>query len=464
MSFGRSKLRFAPAVFFSAIAAVTCALPAAAKSAPTFSLAPVQHGTSSALEGQQPAPPGPPGTGVLASATATGSSKFSSSEIIAASGMKQGEPVTRATFQLAANRLAETGLFSEVHYRYSSQGQNVTVQFQVADAKTLPVTFDNFPWFTNDQLDAAIRQSVGLFDGTAPEFGTYVDEIAAAIKQQLTKLNIAGRVEHRVIERLVGSGLEVQFRLVGPSLNVGKVEFTDSLAQHDERVAARLQDLIGKPFSRYYTDIFITEQVRPIYLSQGFLQADFSPPEARFSGNPNGPELSPVTIVVPIKPGPRYVWGGAQWTGNTVFSAAALDRMLGLSTGQTADGLAIEAGWQKIREQYGSKGYLDATLDPTPSFDSAKSTVTYSVAINEGQPYRMGKLVITGLAVEAEKRVRKAWEIHPDQTFDLGYYHAFMNSIVKEALAGLPVHYQRIGHYLQRHEKKHVVDVLLDFE
>ena len=464
MSYGHKKSFFALAIFLFGIAVAACAHPAAAKSAPPSSLASLQKGINPALEGQQPAPPGPPGTGVLASATATGSSKFTSAEIIGASGLKVGEPVTRATFQLAANRLAETGLFSEVHYRFSSQGQNVTIQFQVADAKTLPVAFDNFPWFTNAQLDAAIRQSVGLFDGTAPESGTYVDEIGAAIKQQLAKLNIAGRVEHRVIERLVGSGLEVQFRLVGPSLNVGKVEFTDPLAQHDERIAERLQDLIGKPFSRYYTDIFVTEQVRPIYLSQGFLQARFGPPEARFAGNPNGPELGPVIVVVPIEAGPRYVWGGAHWTGNTVFTSVALDRMLGLSTGQTADGLAIEAGWQKIRDQYGSKGYLDATLDPTPSFDPAKSTVTYSVAITEGQPYRMGKLVITGLAVEAEKRVRKAWEIHPGQTFDLGYYHAFLSSIVKEALAGLPVHYRRIGRYLQRHEKNHVVDVLLDFE
>lgn len=421
-------------------------------------------GAMAAPSRQSPSAPPVSGNGVLASVTATGSKRFDSAQIAAASGLKVGEKVNRGALQFAANRLAQTGLFSNVRYRYSSQGAKVSLQFHVADAKTLPVAFDNFPWFTDQQLDQAIRQSVGLFDGTSPQDGSYVDAIGAAVKKQLATIGVPGRVEHRVIERPIGPGLEVQFRLVGPALTVGSVHYTDALAQHDERIALRLQDLIGKPFSRYYVNVFNAEQVRPIYLSQGYLDVRFGPPEARFVGNPNQPDLGRVSLIVPVTPGPRFTWQGVVWSGNKVFDSNALDRMMGLSTGQTADGLAIEAGWEKIRRAYGHKGYLDVALDAQPVFDPAKATVAYKVAMTEGQPYRMGKLVISGLSVEAEKRVRKAWLLHRGKVFDLDYFHVFLTEIAKEALAGLPVHYQHIGRFLQRHKKKHIVDVMLDFE
>jgi hypothetical protein len=415
---------------------------------------------------QQTAPPSAPvaGGGMLTELTASGSAKFSSAQIVAACGLKTGQEITREDLQLAANRLAATGLFSSVKYRFASKGSNVSLEFQVADGPTLPVAFDNFPWFTDEELSNDIRQAVGIFDGTSPESGSYVDAIGLAIEKQLQSLGVQGRVEHRLIQRPVGSGMEVQFRLVGVTLNVGEVDFTDPVAQHDERVKERLQDLIGKPFSRYYTNVFVSEQVRPIYLSQGYLQVQFGPPEARFSGNPNRPELSPVLVVVPVQPGKQYTWNGVNWNGNTVYTASALDRMIGLQPGQVADGLALEAGWQQVRQQYGAKGYLDASLDTQPSFDDAKGTVSYSVTITEGPPYSMGKLVISGLSVEAEERVRDAWLIRPGQPFDLNYYQAFLGDIVKKALADLPVHYRYIGRYLQRHPQNHTVDVMLDFE
>jgi outer membrane protein assembly factor BamA len=442
----------------AALLFASCGMAAAVKELPTANTTSI-----AASQAQAQAPAAPSGEGVLGTITATGSQKFTAAQIAAASGLKVGEVVNQEALQLAANRLAGTGLFSSVRYRFSSQGPNVSLEFQVADAKTVPVAFDNFPWFTDQELEQAIQQGVGLFDGTAPEDGSYVDAIGAAIKKQLEAIGVPGRVEHRLIERPIGSGQELQYRLVGPTLTVGSVQFTDPLAEHDARISERLQDVIGKPFSRYYIDVFLSEQVQPIYLSQGFLKVQFGPPEARFSGNPNRPDLGHVVVIVPVTPGPRFTCSGVNWSGNTVYNTAALDRMMGLSQGQTADGLAIEAGWQKIREEYGRKGYLDVSLRDEPVYDDAKATVSYNVKVTEGEPYRMGKLVITNLAPEAEKRVRKNWLLRPGQTFDLDYYHVFLSKIVKEALAGLPVHYQHIGRYLQR-EKDHTVNVLLDFE
>ena len=52
-------------------------------------------------------------------------------------------------------------------------------------------------------------------------------------------------------------------------------------------VQQQLAELKGKPYSRMAIDLFLTEQVRPIYQKQGFLRAKLGPPEIRLTGNPN---------------------------------------------------------------------------------------------------------------------------------------------------------------------------------
>jgi outer membrane protein insertion porin family len=404
------------------------------------------------------------GSGTLAAVSATGSRKFTSDQIMSFANLKAGQVVTRDDFQLAANRLAQTGLFSNVHYRFSSQSQNITLEFQVADAPTVPVAFDNFPWFTDEQLAGNLRQFLGLFDGTAPQQGDYVDHIGDEIDRLLAAKGVPGKVEHQLVQRPDGDGMEQQFHLTGPSIRVASVSFTDPLATQNLGIQQRLADLVGRPYSRYALKVFLNEQVRPVFLSQGFVRASFGQPKVSFAANAGKPDTSAVQIEVPIVRGSRYVWMGAAWTGNKAFTSAELDQVMGLREGQPADGMAIQAAWDRVRKEYGSQGYLDAAIDPQPVYDDAKGTVSYQVKIDEGSPYTMGKLVISGLSVEAEARVREAWLIQPGKTFDLDYFQAFLDDIAKKALADLPVHYDHIGRYLQHNAKDHTVDVMLDFE
>lgn len=393
----------------------------------------------------------------------TGSQRFTAAQLAAASGLHPGQMVTRQDLQAAADRLAATGLFASVRYRFATTASGVRVEFQLADAPTVPVSFDNFPWFTDQELTQALAARLGLFDGTAPEAGSYVEQIAQELELLLVERGVQARVEHRLLQRPDGSGLEQQFRVVGPVPPVVRVEFTDALANQDPHVAERLRDLIGKPFSRYATEVFLLEQVRPVYLQQGYLQVKMGRPQARLEGNPNLPQPG-LTVIVPVTPGVRYHWCGVRWTGNVALHTDELDRLLGFRMGQLADGVALEGAWGRIRQRYGAMGYLDAQLTPQPSFDPAHACVSYQVTLSEGRQYRMGRLVISGLSPEAEKRVRQAWLLHPGQVFDRDYYQAFLDDIARRALADLPVHFERIGHLLDRHPAQGTVDVLLDFE
>ncbi len=129
---------------------------------------------------------------VIAEIHATGSNHYADEQVAAACGLKPGDAVTLEQLQAAADRLAQLGVFSKVNYRFTTHGDKIVVEFQLADAPTVPVTFDNFPWFTDEELAAAIRQAVPFFDGTAPQGGALLDTVTAAVSTLLEAHGISG--------------------------------------------------------------------------------------------------------------------------------------------------------------------------------------------------------------------------------------------------------------------------------
>ena len=88
----------------------------------------------------------------------------------------------------------------------------------------------------------------------------------------------------------------------------------------------------------------------------------------------------------------------------------------------------------------------------------------YRVTIQEGPQYHMGNLVLTGLSLEGERRIRTAFPIAAGAVFNKDMYENFLATGIKAAFAGLPVHYEKIGRFLQEDQKNATVDVMLDFQ
>ncbi len=141
------------------------------------------------LRAQAPAA-NPAPSSAIASIKITGAQKFPAEQIVAASGLKTGDVVTAEQIQAATNRLSALGIFLAVNFRYSAKGTAINLEFQIQEATTYPVVFDNFPWFTAETIGNAIRNQVGMFTGEAPGDGTMIDQISAVIEDLLASQKI----------------------------------------------------------------------------------------------------------------------------------------------------------------------------------------------------------------------------------------------------------------------------------
>src|SRR3984893_9461732 len=388
-------------------------------------------------------------------------------QVVALTGLQTGAQVGKDDLQTAADKLVQTGLFAKVKYNFQSRPDGLLVIFHVDEAPRVPAYFDNLPWFADSELNDAIRAKLPFYDGTLPEAGGVVDQAAEIVGQFLVTHGLQAAVEHQVVPNPIGDGSVQQFHINAEALRIAGIEFSDPALNSSQTVRQQLPELLGKPYSRTAIDMFLTEQIRPTFLQKGFLRAKLGPPEVRLTGNPNKKLPEQIPVYVPVNPGAVYHWKGVEWSGNNVLSSVTLTNDVALKSGDIADGMAIEAAWDRVRDEYGRRGYLQAKVNPAPAYDDQAHTIAYSVRIDEGKPFRFAALVITGLSPTAEKLLRDAWLIPQGELFDKTKFEEFLTKLQahsKEIFKDLPIHYDEVGHWLQPDDAKLTVQVLLDFK
>jgi len=396
-----------------------------------------------------------------------GEKLLTEAQVIAITGLVTGAQVGRNDLQAAADRLVQSGLFAKVSFNFQTKAAGILVTFHLEESPRIPVYFDNIPWFSDSELGDAIRNKFPFFDGTLPEAGAAVDHAAEAVKELLSTRGLPVSLEHTVIANPNGEGNVQEIRVEGAALQIAKLEFSDPALSASKAVQQHLSEILGKPYSRMTIDLFLFEAIKPIYLQQGFLRVKLGPPEIRLTGPPPPKLPSQIPVYVPIAPGAVYRLNEIHWKGNSLVSEFTLNGLLEVKHGDVADGMRIEAAWDRAREEYGHRGYLEARVDPLPAYDDQAHTVSYSVSIQEGPQFHFGKMVLTGISPAAERRLLDAWPFAAGEIFDKVKFEELLAKLQthqEQVFGVLPVHYENVGHWLQTDAGKNTVDVLLDFK
>jgi outer membrane protein assembly factor BamA len=409
----------------------------------------------------------PAQTGTLKEIHAEGLKTLTEAQVALLSGLTTGSQISRTDLQEAANLLLRSGLFAKVNYKFDTHNDNVALTFHVEESPRLPVAYDNFPWFSDSELTDAIKKALPFYDGTLPEGGTVVDLAGNAIASFLDAHGLKAEVAHFVLSNPLIDSSEQQFQLQGVTQRIASIDFSDPTLKENKAVQQHLSEIRGKAYSRLTIDEFLAEAIRPIYLQMGYLRAKVGPAEVVLSGNPNQKFPEDLQVRVPCAPGSVYHFKDAEWKGNNALSSETLKRSFGLNPGDVADGMKIEGGWDRVREEYGHLGYLDAKVRPVANYDEQAQTVSYVVDITEGKQMHYHDMTITGMSVTGEKMIRDAWPLQAGAVMDKTAFEQFLlrlenhrDTIFKD----VPVHYDSVGHWLQPNSDGETVDVLFDFK
>ena len=341
--------------------------------------------------------------------------------VVATSGLKIGDAFSVEATDAAAERLVSSGLFKKVGYRTRNAGNNVTITFQLEEIKgqTLPVVFDNFIWFSDEELSAAIVREVPSFNGSAPDIGNTNEAIKNALQNLLAERKLPGQVEYNLTEH------EHLFRVEGAPMKICTLHFPGAQNVSEEKLIQATRSSMDQEYSRQSAKTFPKYGLYPIYRELGHLRASFGAPVAKpeKSGGCEG-----VDLTIPVTEGPLYLWSKAAWSGNQVLSAQELDDALGMKPGEAANGKKFDKGLMEVQKAYGKHGHIQAHTDPTPEFDDAGSKVTFKLAVNEGPQYRMGIVEFKGFSVDDSATLGKRWALKSGEVYDRSYAGRFFRS------------------------------------
>ena len=364
-----------------------------------------------------------------------GNKRVTQEQVIETSQLKIGQTVDPSVLDAAADRLMQSGLFKTLSYRVRTADDESIVIFTVEEAaKNLPVVFENFVWFADDEIAHAIRQDVPFFDGTAPQGGTTTNKIAAALQRLLDGKRIPARVEFLPYVDTATGKVELVFTVKGVKVPVCALHFPGAEAIPETNLIKSSQQFIQSDYSKKDAAAFAKYTLFPLYRHIGRLRATFRGPTAKLETEQC---TGGVVVTIPVDEGLAYSWEKAEWSGNQALTGEELSAALGMKAGELADGFKIDKGLKDVEKAYGRRGYIAASYRPSIEFDDASSHVSYRFSITEGARYFMGKLIVNGLPAEDEERLRAKWTLGSNAVFDASYIDDFGQKGLREFMTGL---------------------------
>lgn len=420
---------------------------------------------SSIILAQQPQPT-PQKILKLASVEFKGLQKLKSETLLEELGLQIGQVITPDLMDEAAQRLSESGRFANLNYRFRSSGDQVFVTFEVEEIKTtVPVVFDNFIWFTDEDLWVGVKKDIPSFDGTASETGDETERIRKSLERLLKEKKIEGKVEYTPSADPGGRNPKHIFSVKGVQITPCRIRFSNAIAVSEKDLIGNSQDLLKGEYSRSFTEQFAYGTLKPLYRKIGHLRAKFMDIIAQPADET---VCKGVVVSMKVDEGVAYNWNGAVWANNQAIPAKDLDAILEMKAGEVADGLKIDKGLQEVQKGYGRKGYLMMRFKAEADFDDDAKKVSYHINVTEGIQFKMGTLTIKGLPDDVISRLQEKWKLKAGDPYDAFYLKDFSREIiVKEAsVVSLFLNNKKMRQYdtVTPNVKTATVDVTIEFK
>ena len=350
-----------------------------------------------------------------------GDPEYSDKELMAAAQLKLGAVMTSAEMNDHAKLLMDSGIFENLTYKFDG----VDLVFSLIPSKVVyPVRLDNFPLASGPELDAKLHDKFPLYHGKVPTEGTLLDGVTGALEDLLAAQGIKATI---IAVPSNDAGQQkasvMSFNIESPPVLVGDIRLDPSSPPLETGAQDILSKLSGSPYSAVGSSSQISTYLGNFYRDKGNL-------EAVVNATPQGaPVITAEAIRVPfavsVTPGPTYKLATVKLDPGLLVTQADFDHQSNIHPGDIADGQHVTQNWEYIARQYHNKGYIKASVHPTAAYDHSQNTVTFSVAVDPGPAYTMGKLTIENVSDELRSAMLAAWKMPAGAVFNEGAIRGF---------------------------------------
>jgi outer membrane protein insertion porin family len=386
-----------------------------------------------------------------------GNKNFTAQQILSVAGLKVGQIAGKAEFDAARDRLAATGCFETVGYKFapSKDSTGYMASFQVAEVSPLyPVQFEGLP-AKPAEIAAYLQSKDPMFAPKLPPTAELLTRYTRLVQDFLDTRNQS----EKVLGKLMPIGVNdfaIVFRSARALPTIAQVKFTGNQALATTLLQNKLAEVaFGFPYTEAGFRTLLDNAIRPLYDAHGRVRVTFPKITTERAIDVNG-----LAITVTVDEGPEFKLGEVKFAGNYAAKSAELLKIGKFQTGEVANFEGVYQAVDRIKKRMKRLGYLRADTNIERAIRDKTKTVDLTVHIDEGPQFSFGKLTIEGLDLNGEAAIKKLWGLQPGKPFDADYPDFFLNRVREESLFE---NLHKTKAVTKFDEQNHLVDVTLQF-
>ena len=394
----------------------------------------------------------------IAAIIVKGNKNLPAREIIAASGLKIGDPGDKARFEEARKQLEATGMLDSVGYQFepAEDGRGYVATFNVDEVSPLyTVQFEGLNAARAD-IDKYLKSKEPLYNGKLPPTTYIIDRYTREIEIYLASVNHPAKVTSTVVPSGADS-FDMVFRNGAPLPSIAEVTFEGNKAVLITDLEHAINDVAyGTPYSEYTFKLVLENQIKPLYEAKGYLAVKFLNVTTEPSKTVKG-----VVVHLTVDEGPVYKLTAVSLAGVTRDETADLGKVANFKLNEVADFDEINQAVERMKKSLMHDGYIHAEAEVVRRLDDRTKTLGLLVKLRKGPQYHYGKLTIKGLDLDGDAQIQKLWSGKPGKAYNPEYPDYFLARIKEQGL------FDGLGDMkaLKKvDDGNHIVDITLEFK
>jgi outer membrane protein insertion porin family len=333
--------------------------------------------------------------------------------------IKKGNRLRKDDLENAVNALSDyyvkkDYVKAEVEPKVTISGSNAEVDFKVKAGPKLAVDFEG-----NDELSKKKLKKVLTFwddrDVSEDTVSENLDKLQDYYKKEgFYFVKITSRMEEAAKPPTVTVTFVIK---EGPRSKLEHIILTGNETLKTDRIkkAMELRES-GIIFKERVTDDAVkqdADRIRNLYETEGFLKAQVQPSPIKFYDNDTKAD-----VTFAITEGPRtYVLSREIIDGDGV-PKKKVEAAIKQKVGEPFNPQLVKGDQNNILNQFSEAGYIGATMDTKKEFVDEGRGVNLSYVIKQGEPVKIGKIILRGNEQAKDKVVLRELLFKTGEPFD----------------------------------------------
>lgn len=209
----------------------------------------------------------------------------------------------------------------------------------------------------------------------------------AGIAMAASAFSIQAASEATLRASSVGQGAQAKEDSGQPRIRVSQITFAETTKTIDEaeirKFAKEIEGLkkLGESPESWLDEV--EERTKALWQNHGYFKVKVEV-RSKLESSSAGEQV--FSVAARVDPGAQYKLKELVFTGGTVFTTAELRAMFPIVPGDIFSREMVARGLEKLRSNYGARGYKDSVFVPDTDYDDSNRTVTLKVGIEEGRP------------------------------------------------------------------------------